>query len=234
MLRKPKFYTLFLIFLIGLFLFIFSGSAFAACDDPNCKFLDGRHVCDNSVYEEYPSCGTYGVTSKYWCSSKEVDMQDCENLGLNCSTKCYWEACWSYECGECWCPTGDGDTHRECDADCSCVEVDGSGDDECGTDADCYPCGTCIPCQCGISLAALESSESLASAGREDNKSVLSAAWESPFDKETQPEVTGLEAALQSEKAPLTQEIFNNQFLLSSIIGFITELIGKVRVVVIG
>lgn len=116
-------------------------------------------------------CGTYtcgtcpagsncGFDCNQCCCSNGCT---CECIGCDPCTESCGSSCPSVCCG------GGGDTHNECNSSCQCVEVSGSGSDECSGNSDCYPCGTCIPCNCGTDETASTGADFFAQASPESS-----------------------------------------------------------------
>jgi len=205
--------TLILIFL-SLFFFILLGVAEveAACCNNDGDCSGGSCACgDCSGCDCCPEtcCCRYDGDCKIGDSG---GSEDCLNKGFN-------GTCGAGDC-QCTsdCPGGNGgnggDTHKECDSDCDCVEVDGSGTDECDDDGDCYPCGQCIPCDCGTSLAVLEEEKHFAE------------SFLGPDDGSSQ--VLGEKSFGMEDPLGLTSKSF-----LSHIFNFINNILAKVKLVII-
>ncbi len=170
--------------------------------------------------------------NKYECHHKYLgDSQYCG--GTYCGPSCA-ETSSGCDCSSCVGGNG-GDTHMECDANCNCVEVSGSGTSECSVSEHCYPCGTCIPCNCGISLASSEGGDTFASAGCADNGSASLAADEPSVLGETEIAAADWEESSESEEDDIevrAERLLDGGFLLSSIVEFISGLIRRIKLAI--
>lgn len=121
----------------------------AACCNTNADCSGGSCACD--------SCGSGCDCGHTECCNYDGvcdTSSPCEHEGVTFAGTCRSGSCYcSTDCGS------GGGSHKECNDSCQCVEVSGDGSDECGANSDCYPCGTCIPCDCGTNEAASSAEE---------------------------------------------------------------------------
>ena len=108
-----------------------------------------------------------------------------------------------------------GGEHKECNSSCQCVTVSGPVRNQCSGNSDCYPCGVCIPCNCGHGIACASSERTLAK--QEINEDINMATNE----------LTMIGVVVSKNRSFLASAINGAEEFIQSIFYFFTKLINN-------
>ncbi len=69
-------------------------------DKSGCEQIGGWHSCDSPSF--IGGCSEAGSErNPYFCASRQVQLEECNSLGMGCAEACYWNLCWNSSCEGC-------------------------------------------------------------------------------------------------------------------------------------